>query len=78
MHVHVFVCAGKLTVHVSEALSLSGEMNETSQKPEWLISFYATLLTGSSVFMPHYQLADQFLCHTVDWLVSFYAELSTG
>ena len=75
---HVFVCAGKLTVHVSEALSLSGEMNETSQKPEWLISFYATLLTGSSVFMPHYQLADQFLCHTVDWLVSFYAELSTG
>ena len=29
----------------------------------WLISFYATLLTGSSVFMPNYRLADQFLCH---------------
>ena len=46
---------------------------KTSQEPDWLTSFYATLLTGSSVFVPHYRLADQFLCHTIDWLISFYA-----
>ena len=61
---HVVLCAGKLTVRVSEVLSLSGEMNEDlsgtlladqflCHTVDWLISFYATLLTGSSVFMPH-------------------------